>query len=207
MTVEVTGLNHAPVASADTNTTAANSVLTVAAPGVLGNDTDADGDSPTVTRLNGSPTLTATTSHGAVVTINADGSYTYDPTGSATLTALGVGAQATDSFTYTIDDGHGGTSTATVSITVTGVNDPPVANDDNYSVAAGRTLNDGSSVLTNDTDADGDTLTATVVDQPAHGTVSLNPDGTFSYTNDGTAGPTPSPTRPTTARRIRTPPP
>ncbi len=67
-----------------------------------------------------------------------------------------MGAQTTDTFSYTADDGHGGTGTATVSITVTGVNDAPVANPDTYSTPADVTLNDGSSVLTNDTDADGD---------------------------------------------------
>ena len=113
----------------------ADTPLTVAAPGVLGNDTDADGDSPTVTKLNGSRTLTGTSADGAAVTIHADGSYTYDPTGSVTLKELGVGAQTTDTFSYTADDGHGGTGTATVSITVTGVNHAPVANPDSYSVA------------------------------------------------------------------------
>ncbi len=37
-------------------------------------------------------------------------------------------------------------------------------------------------VLTNDTDADGDTLTAGVVTGPAHGDLTLNADGSFTYT-------------------------
>ncbi|MCP4307715.1 MAG: hypothetical protein GY788_23145, partial [bacterium] len=49
------------------------------------------------------------------------GSYSYDPTGSATIQALDKGARHVDSFTYTIDDGNGGTDTATVTITVIGV--------------------------------------------------------------------------------------
>ena len=75
VTVGVTGVNHPPVVNADTTSTPANTLLTVAAPGVLGNDTDADDDSPTVTKLNGSTTLTGTTGDGAAVTIHADGSY------------------------------------------------------------------------------------------------------------------------------------
>ncbi len=98
-------------------------------------------------------------------------------------------------------------NTATVTVGVTGVNHPPVANADTYSTPADTTLNDGSSVLTNDTDADGDTLTAILVSGPSHADAfTLNSDGTFSYTpetgftntdtftykaNDGTADSTP----------------
>ena len=186
VTVGVTGVNHPPVVSADSASTQADTPLTVAAPGVLGNDTDADGDSPTVTMLNGSTTLTGTSADGAAVTIHADGSYTYDPTGSVTLKDLGAGAQTTDTFNYTADDGHGGTGTATVSITVTGVNDAPLANPDTYSTSVDVTLNDGSSVLTNDTDADGDSLTAILVTGPSNASAfTLNPNGTFSYTPTG----------------------
>jgi len=39
-------------------------------------------------------------------------------------------------------------------------------------------------VLDNDTDDDGDTLTATLVDTPSDGTVSLSADGSFEYTPD-----------------------
>ena len=60
------------------------------------------------------------------MTLNADGSFTYDPTSSQTLRSLGAGQTATDTFTYRANDGHGGTATATVTITVTEVNEPPV---------------------------------------------------------------------------------
>src|SRR5437667_2469468 len=42
-----------------------------------------------------------------------------------------------------------------------------------------------ASVLANDTDAEGNTLTATKLSDPAHGSVTLNADGTFSYSHDG----------------------
>ena len=57
---------------------------------------------------------------GAAITMNADGSFTYDPTASATLRALPQGQSATDTFTYRANDGHGGTGTATVTVTVSG---------------------------------------------------------------------------------------
>ena len=56
----------------------------------------------------------ATSAKGATVAVAADGSYTYDATGSATLQALAVGETTTDTFTYTITDSNGGTDTATV---------------------------------------------------------------------------------------------
>src|SRR2546427_1778580 len=68
--------------------------------------------------------------------------------------------------------------TATVSITVTPVNDAPVANNDSATVAEGGTTTDLHStstiVLPNDTDAEGNTLTATKLSDPAHGSVTLN---------------------------------
>ncbi len=72
-----------------------------------------------------------------------------------------------------------------MSITVNAVNDAPVAVDDSYStnedVALVLTV---SSVLDNDSDVDGDELTAVEVSDPANGSVTVNGDGTFSYTPD-----------------------
>src|SRR5207253_3550580 len=79
--------------------------------------------------------------------------------------------------------------TATVSITVTPVNDAPAASNDGATVdeGGGVTVRDGTavSVLANDTDAEGNTLTATKLSDPAHGSVTLNANGTFSYSHDG----------------------
>ena len=62
-----------------------------------------------------------------MLTLNADGSYVYDPTASS---RRWVGENGADSFSYTVTDGKGGTDTATVNVTITGVNDAPVAVDD-----------------------------------------------------------------------------
>ncbi|MBU1940796.1 MAG: tandem-95 repeat protein, partial [Candidatus Thermoplasmatota archaeon] len=69
------------------------------------------------------------------------------------------------------------------------VNRAPIAVDDYILVAEGATIsiltNAETSVLTNDTDADGNSLTATLIEDVSHGTLTLNSDGTFSYTHDG----------------------
>ncbi|MCO6187036.1 tandem-95 repeat protein, partial [Rhizobium sp. L1K21] len=97
-----------------------NVVHTIWTSTLLANDTDADGDSLTVTAVS------ATSANGATVTLNSDGTISYDPTLAATIQALGEGETLTDTFTYTISDGNGGTSSATVTLTVAGVNDAPV---------------------------------------------------------------------------------
>jgi VCBS repeat-containing protein len=138
---------------------------------VLGNDTDADGDPITASLVSGP-------AHAASFSFNANGSFNYVHDGSETLT---------DSFTYTASDGSLTSNTATVTITITPVNDPPVANNDNYNVNEGGTINYAApGVLANDTDPDGPALTAILVSGPAHAaTFSLNPDGSFLYVHDG----------------------
>lgn len=87
---------------------------------LLANDTDADGDTLTMTAVS------ATSAKGATVSYDsATGQISYDATHAALLQALNNGESTTDTFTYTISDGHGGTSSATATITVNGVNDAP----------------------------------------------------------------------------------
>lgn len=62
-------------------------------------------------------------------------------------------------------------------------NTAPVANADSYKVTAGQVLNvNGAGVLANDTDANGDALTAHLLSGPSHGTLTLNANGSLSYT-------------------------
>ncbi|MFN2500164.1 MAG: Ig-like domain-containing protein, partial [Pyrinomonadaceae bacterium] len=95
-----------------------------------------------------------------------------------------------DSFTYRASDGLTNSNTATVSITVNPVNDPPVANNESYSVNGDLTLTIGApGVLSNDTDVDGPALSAVLNSNPPNGTLLLNANGSFSYTpNTGYAG-------------------
>ncbi|MEP0940453.1 MAG: Ig-like domain-containing protein [Rhizobiaceae bacterium] len=70
-----------------------------------------------------------TSSLGATVVVNADGSYSYDPTSVSALQAMQAGDSLADSFTYTISDANGTLSMATVNLTVAGVNDAPAGTD------------------------------------------------------------------------------
>ena len=166
VTITITPVNDPPVANDDTNTTPEDVALLVAVPGVLGNDTDVDGDSLTVTGH--------TQPANGTVTVNADGSLTYTPN---------PNFNGIDTFTYDIADGQGGTDTATVTITVASTNDLPVALDDGYSTDEDTPLTIAApGVLANDTDDDGDSLTVTGHTQPANGTVTVNANGSLTYT-------------------------
>ncbi|MGA0255789.1 MAG: Ig-like domain-containing protein [Rhodothermales bacterium] len=67
------------------------------------------------------------------------------------------------------------------------VSNPPVAQDDAYALDEGATLivASGDGVLANDTDADGDALTVTLVQDVTNGALTLNADGSFEYIHDG----------------------
>lgn len=103
----------------DEDTTLNGDVLADNSNGV---DSDADGDPLTVTAVDGNPGnvgVQVTLGSGALLTVNAGGTFTYDPNGQ--YDSLAAGESTTDAFTYTIDDGNGGTDTATVTVTIAGV--------------------------------------------------------------------------------------
>jgi uncharacterized repeat protein (TIGR01451 family) len=164
--ITVTAVNDAPVAASDNYTIGEDIPLEVAAPGVLGNDTDADGD-PLAVVLDSGPI-------SGTLTLNLDGSFAYTPT----LNFNGV-----ITFTYHAHDGTVNSNTAAVAITVTASNDAPVAMDDSYATDEDDPLAVAApGVLGNDDDIDGDTLAAVLGSGPASGTLTFNPDGSFIYT-------------------------
>ncbi|MEQ1577080.1 MAG: Ig-like domain-containing protein [Hyphomicrobium sp.] len=114
--------NTAPDAVNDTNSTNADTILASnALTNVLANDTDANGDSPFVTAVNGSPGqvgVQIVLPSGALLTLNANGTYSYNPNNSFAHVAQGT--TAIDTFTYQVSDGKGGTDTATVEISIAG---------------------------------------------------------------------------------------
>jgi VCBS repeat-containing protein len=185
VSITVTGVNDAPTAVGDALSTSEDVLLVVAAPGLLSNDTDPDGDRLTANAFSGA------SSRGASVTIAADGGIEYDPRLSAELQALRPGQTLVDTVTYSISDGKGGVSNATVSITVAGANDAPIARNDEYRVDEdSRLVVSGRGVLENDTDVDaGDSLVVATynVTSALGAPVLVNSDGTFTY--DPTAVP------------------
>jgi VCBS repeat-containing protein len=195
VTITVNGVNDAPVAVDDPGyVTDEETQLDVILPGVLGNDTDAEGD-PLTAVLDTGPS-------DGTLTLSLDGSFSYTPN---------VDFAGVDTFTYHANDGTLDSNVATVTITVNGVNDAPVAVDDpGYVTTEDVSLNEAApGVLGNDTDVDGDPLTAVLDTGPSNGTLTLNLDGSFSYTPNvdfavGSTGWTPSPITPMTVQRIRT---
>jgi hypothetical protein len=109
VTIHVVNAADAPTAVNDTATVAEDGSLTVPPPGVLGNDSDPDGDPMTAV-------LVSTTSNGTLNLNPATGGYTYTPN---------PNFFGTDTFTYRASDGTNQSNLATVTITVTAVNDAP----------------------------------------------------------------------------------
>jgi VCBS repeat-containing protein len=138
--ITVTNVNEAPLPEDDTNETNEGEVLTVdAANGVLANDTDLDeGDTLEVSAVEGDVANVGTEfelDSGALLTLNADGSYSYNPNGA--FEELNEGETDTDSFSYTVSDGNGGTDTATVEITINGVTSdsfPVIPSDQTFTI-------------------------------------------------------------------------
>lgn len=178
--------NTPPTAVDDTYTTAEDTPLTVAALGVLGNDTD-----PETTVLTA--TVSTAPANGTLL-LNLDGSFAYTPT---------ANFNGTDTFTYVANDGLANSASATVTITVSAVNNAPMAMDDQVTTAEDSALTiAAATVLGNDAEIDaGDVITITGVGAPANGTATLQPSSilytpaanfngvdTFSYTISDTGG-------------------
>ncbi|HKB02029.1 MAG TPA: Ig-like domain-containing protein [Gemmataceae bacterium] len=111
--------------------------------------------------------------HATAFNFGANGSFTYTPA---------AGFVGADTFTYRLRTAAETSNTATITITVTEPNAAPTAVGEVYQLPETSPLVvPAPGVLANDTDPDGDSLTATVVDPPAVGTLALNSDGGFTY--------------------------
>src|SRR5437667_2752541 len=134
--------------------------------GILLNDSDVEGSPLTIV-------VVSNPAHGTL-SMNVDGSFTYKPA---------ANYNGADSFTYKVSDGTTESNVATVSLTVNPLTDFPTANNDTYVVAEDNVLTVGApGVLANDSDVDGDRLTASRVTSPTHGSLAFNADGSFTYT-------------------------
>ncbi len=164
--ITVNSVNSIPVANGDSYNTNEDTRLTIAAPGVIGNDVDEDGEALQASLVTGP-------AHGTL-SLGATGGFVYTPA---------ANFNGSDSFTYRVSDGIANSNTATVTIVIDAVNDAPIAVNDAYTTAKDTSLTiSASGVLSNDTDAESDVLTTILVDVPAHGSVVLNSNGSFTYT-------------------------
>jgi uncharacterized delta-60 repeat protein len=165
-TITVVEGNDPPAAAPDAFTLGEDLTISVGGPGVLGNDSDPEGDPLTAV-------LVTPPAHGTL-TLNPNGTFTYTPD---------VNFSGTDTFTYRASDGALSSAPATVTLTVTAAPDTPTSANDAYTVAEGLSLSVGApGVLGNDNDPENDLLTAVLVSGPAHGTLSLSGNGSFQYT-------------------------
>ena len=163
--ITVNPVNDIPVARNDSYSVNEDNTLTIANPGVLLNDTDSDGNALTTS-------LVTNVIHGTLL-LGSNGGFSYTPT---------ANFNGMDSFSYNASDGSAKSNTATVNIKVNSINDIPVASADSYSVNENQTLTIASpGILSNDTDSDSNTLTTSIVTNVSHGTLALNPNGSFTY--------------------------
>lgn len=138
VTIRVTGLNDPPTAVANSYTTAESALLSgnlIADNSGQGVDRDIDGDAITLTRINGAPIVNnqiVTLPSGALLTIQTNGSFVYNPNG--VFNALNDGQTAQDVFNYTIEDPAGLPAAAQVTVTIDGATQRVFINGTNVSI-------------------------------------------------------------------------
>ncbi len=157
-------------------------------PTLLDDASDVTGATLSITSVNGNAANVGQAvilASGGSVTVQSDGSFVYTPA---------AGYVGSDSFTFTAGDSNGDSSPTIATISVTDT--APVAVADSYSVPHDQTLvgddNANPSLLTNDSDADDDTLSVTSINGSAANVgqaitltsgaqLSVQADGTFTY--------------------------
>src|SRR5207245_2366312 len=160
VSITVTAVNDAPVASNQAVVTDEDTAKAI----TLG-----------ATDVEGSPLTYAIVTAPAHGTLSGTApNLTYTPA---------ANYNGSDSFTFKANDGSLDSNVATVTITVAAVNDAPVAANDSYTTDEDTALTVAApGVLGNDADIDSATITAVLVAGPAHGTLTLNANGGFTYT-------------------------
>lgn len=178
-------VNDTPIAVADEFSTDEDTPLVITSAQLLSNDIDPDLMTNPLESLQVIMPATSVSVSGAQVTFDAaTGTLTYDPTNAIPLQALAPGQIATDTIRYSVRDASGATSfPITVTLNVDGVNDAPVARDDNPTLSS-----DGPTtvipVLQNDFDVDGiiDPRSIEITFDPGFGSLDISPTGVITFT-------------------------
>ncbi len=164
--------NSAPNAVGDSYSTNEDTLLSVAAIGVLGNDTDAESNPLTAT-------VVTEPANDSSFTLNPDGSFNYTPN---------PDYNGPDSFTYKANDGQADSNIVTVNITVNAVNDAPSLGNVPASATTDELVAYGFTASANDIDNAGQTLTFSLAGAP--GGASIDPStGVFTWTPSEAQGP------------------
>ena len=197
-TDDETSVTIEPTAQDDTAATDEDTVVQVTAGlGLLANDSDFDGGTLSIVAVNGNAFVFGTPitlPSGARVTVNADGSYAYDPNGA--FEGLNEGEADTDSFTYTIDDGQGGQASAAVTIDIAGRDDGPILGTPDEDTLDGTGGNDDIRALASDDTINGSGGSDLIDGGPGHDAVvydgeradftqTLNGNGTITVEKPG----------------------
>lgn len=170
VSLSIVPVNDIPVASDDNYSLAQNTSLIIAAPGVLANDFDIDGDTLTV-----DSTALISPAQGTLQ-LKSDGGFSYTPN---------LNYRGEDSFTYQLRDGQGGVAQAKVTLRVGMTNAAPVAQNDSYQLLEDEQLvvTAAQGILANDSDPDGDSirLVTDLLSTVKNGQLLLATDGSFKY--------------------------
>jgi FtsP/CotA-like multicopper oxidase with cupredoxin domain len=174
VTIDVVGEPGMPVAVGDAYFLDEDTSLTVpggAFVGVLDNDSDGG---PPNGAASSAVLVQGPQHHDGAFTLNPDGSFTYTPV------ADYFGA---DFFLYRYDDGALQSEPVAAVIRIDPINDPPMVANDSYGTPEDVTLNVAApGVASNDIDPDGDALTVALLTGVSNGSLTLNANGSFSYT-------------------------
>lgn len=169
VTLHVVKTNIAPIGQPETYKLFEDNPLSVIAPGLLANDTDADGH----------------TLHAEVVSYPGPvDSFEFFDDGSFFLQPV-LSWDSDFTFSYRVTDGISYSPPITVTIDMVAFNNPPMGEDDYYEMVANSVLEIGApGVLANDSDqVEFDSVRVfDVVTPPGHGSLILRPDGSFTYT-------------------------
>lgn len=180
--------NRVPVAVNDAVSTTEDATLTgnVLSGNPTTADSDPDGDTLTVSQVNGSAANVGSeiALGSGRLTVQASGAFSFNPTGG--YDSLAQGASTTESFAYTVADGKGDTAGTTVTVTITGINDAAsISGDTTGTITEDDTtpnLTTSGSVTVSDVDQGENGFQTTVT--PAAdtlGTLVIAADGTWTY--------------------------